>query len=55
MQELLDRTDIASTKRNITFGFDKFESFLRLKQQEFRGLEADRPWLDGVLREFYSS
>ena len=34
MQELLDGTDTASTKRNIKFGVAKFETFLRQKQLE---------------------
>ena len=56
LQHLLEGTDATSTKRSIRFGIAKFEAFLRLKQLELAEIAAaERPRLDGVLREFYAS
>ena len=56
LQHLLEGTDAISTKRSIKFGIAKFEAFLRLKQLELAEIAAaERPRLDGVLREFYAS
>ncbi|XP_011668570.1 uncharacterized protein LOC105440296 [Strongylocentrotus purpuratus] len=55
MQELLNGTDSASTKKSIKFGFAKFEAFLGLKQIELGEITTDRLRLDDVLCTFYSS
>ena len=54
MQELLNGTDSASTKRSIKFGFAKFEVFWGLKEIELGEITTDRLRLDEVLCTFYS-